>query len=165
MKIYASIVLFLFSFIASLVAGDPKAEQALRDADNQWSKAVGAHDLEKTIAFYSGDAIVLPPNGPSITTKDGIHDMWKQILGDMTSMSWTATRVEVAKSGELGYVTGTYELTIKDASGELINDKGKYLEVWKKQTDGAWKCGADMFSSDLPASAPTSPAPGSAEKK
>jgi ketosteroid isomerase-like protein len=158
MKKHTFIVLFLFSFTASILAGDPKAEQALRDADDQWSKAAGAHDLEETVSFYSSDAIVLPPNGPTITTKDGIHDMWKQIIRDMQSMSWKATRVEVAKSGELGYITGTYEMSIKDETGKLINDKGKYLEVWKKQGDGSWKCSADMFSSDLPASA-------SAEKK
>ena len=100
---------------------------------------------------------MLPPNGAAITTKDGIHDMWKQIIRDMQSMSWKATRVEVAKSGDLGYITGTYEMSIKDETGKLINDKGKYLEVWKKQGDGSWKCSADMFSSDLPATpaAPT----------
>ena len=157
MKTHASIVLFLFSFAASTLAGDPKPEQALRDADDQWSKAAGAHDLEKTVSFYSSDAIVLPPNGAAITTKDGIHDMWKQIIRDMQSMSWKATRVEVAKSGDLGYITGAYEMSIKDETGKLINDKGKYLEVWKKQSDGSWKCSADMFSSDLPATpaAPT----------
>jgi ketosteroid isomerase-like protein len=158
MKTHVSIVLFLFSFAASILAADPKAEQALRDADDQWSKAAGAHDLEKTVSFYSSDAIVLPPNGPAITTKDGVHDMWKQLIRDMQSMSWKATRVEVAKSGELGYITGTYEMSIKDETGKLINDKGKYLEVWKKQADGSWKCSADMFSSDLPATPPPAPA-------
>jgi ketosteroid isomerase-like protein len=158
MKKHTSIVLFLFSFTASILAGDPRAEQALREADDQWSKAAGAHDLEKTVSFYSSDAIVLPPNGAAITTKDGVHDMWKQLIRDMQSMSWKATRVEVAKSGELGYITGTYEMAIKDETGKLINDKGKYLEVWKKQADGSWKCSADMFSSDLPATSPPAPA-------
>jgi ketosteroid isomerase-like protein len=157
MKKHTSIVLFLFSFTASILASDPKAEQALRDADDQWSKAAGAHDLEKTVSFYSSDAIVLPPNGAAVTTKDGIHDMWEQLIRDMQSMSWKATRVEVAKSGDLGYITGTYEMSIKDETGKLINDKGKYLEVWKKQGDGSWKCSADMFSSDLPASATAAP--------
>ena len=37
------------------------------------------------------------------------------------------------------WVSGTYELTMNDASGKPINDRGKYLEVWEKQTDGNWK--------------------------
>ncbi len=62
--------------------------------------------------------------------------------------------MEVARSGELAYLNGTYELTMNDASGKPANDRGKYVEVWKKQADGAWKCVADIWNSDLPAPAP-----------
>jgi ketosteroid isomerase-like protein len=151
MKTPAIIALLLFSLALPVLAGDAKAEQTLRDADDQWSKAAGAHDLDKTVSFYSDDAIVLPPNAPSLTGKDAFRGMWQQVLRDMTSMNWKATRVEVAKSGDFGYIAGTYEMNIKDASGKLIDDRGKYLEVWKKQADGSWKCTADMFSSDLAA--------------
>ena len=44
------------------LAGDTKAEQAVRDADAEWSKVAGAKDLDKTVSFYADDAIVLPPN-------------------------------------------------------------------------------------------------------
>jgi ketosteroid isomerase-like protein len=54
----------------------------------------------------------------------------------------------------MGFVSGTYELTMNDASGKPMNDRGKYLEVWEKQTDGNWKCRADMWNSDLAASVP-----------
>jgi ketosteroid isomerase-like protein len=154
-KFFLNLCLGLIPVTLAVAAGTD--DKAVRDADDAWSKAAGAHDLEKIVSFYSNDAIVLPPNGAAITTKDGVHDMWKQIVRDMTSMSWKATRSEVAKSDDLAYVTGTYEMTIKDESGKMINDKGKYLEVWKKQGDGSWKCSADMFSSDLPA-APAAPA-------
>jgi ketosteroid isomerase-like protein len=61
--------------------------------------------------------------------------------------------VEVAKSGDLACLSGTYELTMNDPSGKPANDHGKYVEVWEKQADGKWKCGADIWNSDLPASA------------
>jgi ketosteroid isomerase-like protein len=54
----------------------------------------------------------------------------------------------------MAWVNGTYELAMKDATGRPINDRGKYLEVWEKQADGKWKCGADMWNSDLSASTP-----------
>jgi hypothetical protein len=49
------------------------------------------------------------------------------------AISWKATKVEVAKSGDLAYVSGTYEETMTDASGKSVKDHGKYVEVWKKQ--------------------------------
>jgi ketosteroid isomerase-like protein len=42
-------------------------------------------------------------------------------------------------------------MTENDAAGKPMTDKGKYLEVWKKQADGTWKCVVDMFNTDLPA--------------
>jgi len=53
----------------------------------------------------------------------------------------------VAKSGELGYLYGTYELSMQEP---VVHDTGKMVEVWKKQADGKWKCIVDTFNSDLP---------------
>ncbi|MBA3883778.1 MAG: hypothetical protein H0X73_14000 [Chthoniobacterales bacterium] len=37
------------------------------------------------------------------------------------------------------------------ATGKATKDRGKYLEVFEKQADGKWKCGADAFNTDFPA--------------
>ena len=143
-----------FVFICAASAADTKAiEQALRDLDAQWSAAAGAKDLERTISFYSQDALVLPTNAPAATTKDAIRNTWKDLLASPgIAISWKTTKVEVAKSGDIAYTTGTYELTMNDASGKPINDRGKYAEVWKKQADGKWKVAVDIWNSDLPPS-------------
>jgi ketosteroid isomerase-like protein len=136
---------------AVCLAADTKLEQALRDADAQWSKAAGAKDLDKTVSYYSDDAIVMPPNASAATTKEAIRTVWKDLLTSPgVAISWKATKVEVAKSGDIGFVSGTYELTMNDASGKPVKDRGKYVEVWEKQADGKWKCGADIWNSDLP---------------
>ena len=145
--------------LAFAAGGD---EKAVRDADEQWSKVAAAKDLDRTVSFYGDDAVVLPPNQAAVTTKDGIRNLWKGFLDSLTDISWKTTRVETAKSGDMAYLIGTYELTMKDGT----KDKGKYCEVWKKQADGKWKVSADMFSSDLPApGASSSAAGGTAQKK
>jgi ketosteroid isomerase-like protein len=136
-------------------------EKAVRDADAEWSKVAGAKDLDKTVAFYAEDAVVMPPNEAAVTTKDGIRNLWKGFLDSLQDISWKTTRVETAKSGDMAVLTGTYEMTMKDGT----KDKGKYCEVWEKKADGKWKVGTDMFSSDLPAQPATSPSAGAPEKK
>jgi ketosteroid isomerase-like protein len=146
-----------FTAAAVCLAVDTKStiEQAVRDLDTQWSAAAGAKDVEKTISFYSADAIVMPPNASAAATKEAIRKIWQDLLASPgLVISWKATKVEVAKSGDIGFVSGTYELTMNDASGKPVNDHGKYVEVWEKQSDGKWKCGADIWNSDLPVSAP-----------
>ena len=127
-------------------------ERVLRDLDGQWSKAAAAKDLEQTVAYYSDDAVVLPPNAASAMTKEAIRNTWKDLLASPgLVITRKPTRVELAKSGDMAWLSGTYELTMNDAAGSPINDHGKYLEVWEKQPDGNWKCRADMWNSDLPA--------------
>jgi len=149
-----------FGFLSTVFAfGAGGDEQAVRDADDAWSKAAGAKDLDKTVSYYADDAIVLPPNAPMVTSKDGIRDLWKGFLDSFTTISWNTTRVEVSKSGDMAVTTGTYQLTMKDGT----NDRGKYCEVWEKK-GGTWKVATDMFSSDLPAQPAASVSP-SPEKK
>jgi ketosteroid isomerase-like protein len=137
------------------------AEQTLRDLDAQWSKAAAAKDLEQTVAYYSDDAIVLPPNTASATTREAIRNAWKDMLASPGFViTWKPIRVELGKSADLAWVSGTYEVTMNDPTGKPIHDRGKYLEVWKRQPDGNWKCGADMWNSDLTVSVPPT-----AEKK
>jgi len=152
------IALLSFAFVGTTSSADTKIEQALRDLDAQWSAAAGAKDLDKAVSYYSNDATVMPPNASAARTKEAIRKVWQDLLASPDlSISWKATKVEVAKSGDLACLSGTYELTINDPSGKPLNDHGKYVEVWEKQADGKWKCGADIWNSDLPASAPAAP--------
>src|SRR5947209_14778950 len=136
-------------------------EKGLRDADAEWSKVAGAKDLDKTVSFYADDAIILPPNQAMITSKSGIRNLWQGFLDSLADISWKTTRVDMAKSGDMGALIGTFAMTMKDGT----KDTGKYCEVWKKQANGKWKVETDMFSSDLSATPATSPGPGAAEKK
>jgi len=135
-------------------------EKALRDVDAQWSAAAATKNVDAAVSYYSDNAILLPPNSPAATDKQTIRGIWSELLAPDTSLSWQATRVEASRSGDLGYVAGTYQMALKDPQGKPTTDRGKFLEVWKKQADGKWKCVADTYSSDLPL-----PAPPPAQKK
>jgi ketosteroid isomerase-like protein len=142
---------------AAVSAADAKSliEQTLRDLDAQWSRDAETKNLDKTVAYYSDDAIVMPANAPIARTKEAIRNVWKDLLmSPGAAISWKVAKVEVSKSGDMAYSSGTYELTMNDASGKPVNDRGKYLEVWKKQAGGTWKVVVDMWNSDLPAAAP-----------
>ena len=138
--------------VAVCLAADSKIEQEIRDLDERWSNVAGAKDVDKTVSYYSEDAVVMPPNGPSATTKEAIRALWKDLLTD-ASISWKTKKVEVAQSGDLAFSSGTYEVTLNDPTGKSVNDRGKYVVVWEKQADGSWKCGTDIWNSDLPATA------------
>jgi ketosteroid isomerase-like protein len=129
---------------------------AVQKADADWSVAAQAKQADAWVAFYADDAVVLPPNDTMATSKDAILKTITDLLAlPGLSVSWQTTKAEAARSGDLAYTYGTYELTSNDSRGRPTTDHGKYSEVWKKQADGSWKCIVDMWSSD----SPVAPAP------
>ena len=88
---------------------------------------------------------MLPPNAPIATTKEAIKKLWGDLLASPGLVSsWKANKVEVAKSGDLGFVSDTYEFTMNDTSGKPTTDKGKYVEAWEKQANGKGNAERDL---------------------
>jgi ketosteroid isomerase-like protein len=135
--------------------GRADAEAAIRKADADWAKAGQSRNVDAWMAFYTDDAVILPPNEPMATGKENVR---KSIAGLLSlpdlSLTWQAQKVEAAQSGDIGYLYGTYDMKASDGKGKPITDKGKILEIWKKQADGSWKCIVDTWNSDLPAPPP-----------
>jgi ketosteroid isomerase-like protein len=117
---------------------------------------MGAKDFEKSMSFYADDASLLMANAPAINGKEAIRAAFKPVFDDPNfALAFQASRIEVAKSADLGYTQGAYTLTITDpGTKKPFTDKGKYLTTFKKQTDGSWKAVADMVSSDVPLPVP-----------
>jgi ketosteroid isomerase-like protein len=131
---------------------------AVQKADADWSAAAQSKQADAWLAFYADDAVVLPPNQPMATSKDEIRKSITDLLElPGLSVSWQTSKAEAARSGDLAYTYGTYELTSNDAKGSPTTDHGKYSEVWRKQADGSWKCIVDMWSSDLPVAPAAAP--------
>jgi ketosteroid isomerase-like protein len=120
-------------------------------ADAAWLKAYQARDAAAAAAFYAPEGAMLAPNRPSLT---GQNDLMKFIAKSFTlqdyDIIWHAEKAEVAHSGELGYTSGSYEMSFRQPRKKLFFDKGKYLMVWKKRPGGEWKVLFDISNSDLP---------------
>jgi ketosteroid isomerase-like protein len=65
------------------------------------------------------------------------------------AMDWTATATVVSKSGDLGYIKGVATMTSTDPKTKVpTTSHYKYLTVYKKQADGAWKAIEDISNTD-----------------
>ena len=121
----------------------------LTSLDDAWSREAATRDADKVASYYADDALVYPPNEPLATGRAAAKKVWAAYFADKSfSISWKTTHAEVAKSGDVGYTSGTYEDSFKGPDGKTVQEKGKYLCVWKKQKDGSWKAAHDMWNVD-----------------
>ena len=124
-------------------------EQAIRKLDKEWSAAAQSKDAGKMLAYYSEEGSAFPFNAPIATGKEQIQKLWTGLMSmPGFALTFSPTKIEVAKSGDMAYDVGTFELKLNDASGNPTTAAGKYVVVWKKQADKQWKAVADIFNTD-----------------
>lgn len=124
----------------------PADEQAIRDLEKRWGEMVTARDVSGVIGLYAPDGVILPPNMPPSQGAAALTEVWTGMLATPgIKLNIAPEVVEVASSGDLAYDRGAYVLTTNDAAGKAMEERGKYVVVWKK-VGGEWKVAADMFS-------------------
>ncbi len=130
--------------------------KALRDNEAQWNQDFAARDAEKLVAHYADNAVLMSPGMPASSGKEAIRKTLTAMLTDPAlSLKFQASRVEVAKTGDMAFTQGSYVLTMTDpASKQVMNDHGSYVTTYSKQADGSWKAVADIATSEVPPPAP-----------
>lgn len=139
----AWIGLLIAGLTTACAAGANVAQErdALMQRDKDWATA--AKDVDTFMSYYTTDASMYAPDMPKLAGTKAIRDAYStMVTAPDFSLKFTPARVEVATSGDVGYTTGTYQMTMNG-----VADKGKYVTVWKK-ADGTWKVAEDIFNSD-----------------
>ena len=70
---------------------------------------------------------------------------------DEFKVTFEPTNIDILSDGSTAHAIGTYDLSLKDDSGNVISDRGKFFDVLEKQEDGSWKCSVAMWNSDIAA--------------
>ena len=145
---------------AGLAEADRAAIRQTFDSAMKLSKVPANPQVKDWTAYctlyYAENAAILAANEPAIK---GLPAVTK-FMNTFPPITAFAPKIEtIDGEGGTAYVKGTYEMTIQATPQLAVNDKGKYLEVWKKQGDGSWKAIYDCFTSDLPMTPPPQPEP------
>jgi ketosteroid isomerase-like protein len=113
--------------------------KVLIDLDTRYGKQSDKQNAGIVYAKFIANDVRLHRDGimPLIGHKEVIKFI------DGKHMTWTPLFSDAARAGDLGYTYGTYEL--KAPSG-MIQEKGYYVRVWKRQADGDWKAVVDTTS-------------------
>jgi ketosteroid isomerase-like protein len=131
-----------------MATGQADAERAIRAAEEALVRDFNAKVTDWVTVYYTEDAHLLPPNRPIVSGRAAIR-VFIQGLLDAGFGELSLETVQIGVSGDLAYHIGRLRF------GRPAPDRGKFLEVWRRQPDGAWRCTADMFSSDqAPPAAP-----------
>lgn len=144
MKRYAVLFIFgtLFTFQCQVKVKNTSmdlSKQQVLETEKQFELLTAQKGLAESFYQFADSNAVLNRGETIIQGKDKIREHYQNSTLKNVLLKWDADFVEVAHSGDLAYTYGKYTFTAIDTSGKLIDNKGIFHTVWKKQNDGSWK--------------------------
>ncbi len=133
----------------AVLRGDlTRAEAGVRRVTQEWMLACNTKHLDDLLDLYVADAIVLRSNHPPVRGAAAVREFFFAALdGGLGEVELEPLRVEIA--GDLAYEAGKCKALVPSATGKRREERGKYLWVCARQSNGEWKLTADCWSSDL----------------
>ncbi len=157
MKRYILIFASLLALVATACAPQVDVESekvAIEKRVADWLEVTsqgGEAGADGYVTFVTEDVVFLPPNAVRVDGRAGVRELILEFtLAEDFSITWDAISIEVAADGKVAYAIGKFEYSLKDAAGNPVSERGKFLDVLEKQADGSWKGSVVIWNSDLP---------------
>jgi len=126
---------------------------AVRESIDAYVRTALANDWDRWGKVLLADVVAMPPNHAPLVGRDAAVAFVKT-FPKLTQFNVNID--EITGGGGTAYCRGTYSLTFQMPDGKSSTEKGSFLEIHKRQSDGTWPYARLMWHSDA---APPEPAP------
>jgi uncharacterized protein (TIGR02246 family) len=136
--------------IAAAAKGEPmsRSEAAVRQLTEEWVVACNTRQLDELLDLYAPDAVVVRSNLPLLRGAAAVREFFfSAIESGLGEVAIEPIRVEVV--GDMAHEVGRYSALVPGTAGKRREERGKYLWVFAKQSNGDWKLISECWSSDL----------------
>ena len=150
------IALLLILSSCSQRAFDVKAEETkLLRRDAEWAALASAgQDVEKIVAYWSDDAVLIFPGQPVLEGKAAIRAYVAASLKTPGfKIHWVSQKAVFSPDGKMAYMPGRDELTVPGPNGQPNTIHLRGIAIWRLEPDGQWRCVVDISNEEPPAAA------------
>ena len=127
------------------------AKAAIQALNQQWEINFENHDLAGLVSLFTEDCVRMPQGGPATVGRPALEAAYRQDFAEV----WRAqakvrlNAEEVIISGEYAFARGADTLVqVQDGRQVLGGETGKWLFIFRRQTDGTWKYHWITFNSN-----------------
>ncbi len=125
-----------------------RVEAAVRKVLQDWAFACNNRRLDDLVSTYTADALVLRPNHPAVRGTAAIREFFFTSLdAGLGDVELEPLRLDVI--GDIAYEAGRCKMLVPVAVSKRREERGKYLAVVTRKSNGEWAIACDCWSSDL----------------
>lgn len=129
-----------------------KMSEARKEIENnlkKMSKLVPKGDSVGLASHYSMDTVVMSPNTEVIHGRAAVKAFWDYGFKEFGYKEMSFKTEEVVGLGDYAMEHGTYTFKAQPKGMGIMEDRGKYITIWKRAPEG-WLIHWDIFNSSLP---------------
>jgi len=109
--------------------------------------SLSSNNVDEFVAFYSSDAMVIPPNDQVLK---GIPDI-REFLAFWVekseySVTWKPESAMVSNDGTAGQTFGSIRFAGPGLGATPFVTFGRYVSVWRKGKTGSWECVVNIWN-------------------
>ena len=151
-----TVILLIATSLSALAAQETKTEsptpsgaltearKAIDKGNAQWIEAWDKADASLIAGLFAADGVLLGRNGKSFKGPNQILERMKTVMEAAgKGVKATVTTVDLWLIGDTAYETGKYSYTSQE-KGQPVTDEGRYVTIWRRQSDNSWKIIVDM---------------------
>jgi ketosteroid isomerase-like protein len=117
-----------------------EVRKAVEEGNRKFGAAVQRKNWAELASLYTNDAKVLAPDAPIVTGRKAIENFWRDAASALGLVGATLKTLDLEVSEDTAYEVGQADLKV--SSGQV-----KYMVVWRRGDDGAWRLHRDIWNS------------------
>ena len=147
---FAAVILGV-AIAAAGIGAQAKDDPAIAKVRSAYQTAAGSQDGAALAKLYTADGVEMPPNAPAAKGRAAIEAFHKAFAQQWMMHGMTITPTETKVTGDTAYDIGTYKQSLMaQKTGAMVEDKGKYIVLLKKDASGGWLISHAIYNSDNP---------------
>jgi len=119
---------------------------AIAEVNRRFAEAVARDDMAAAASVYTEDATVLPPDAAPVAGRAKIQAFWTGAKAALGLKGVTLTTRSLDIRGDCAHEIGEAALALPGATAIV-----KYVVIWRRQHDGAWRWHVDIWNANPPA--------------
>jgi uncharacterized protein (TIGR02246 family) len=110
-----------------------------------FERAVETGEVDAIAALLAPDVMALPPDGPIVSGKDSVKQLWASAIREHGMKSCRISSDKLDFAGDMASEVGHATMTMAPPGGKAETAKIKFVVVWKR-LDGKWLLHRDIWN-------------------
>ncbi len=144
----AATVLYFPSILCGQ-GGPPADSVAIVEASTAFSRAYERGDTPALLTLYTTDAVIFPDQSDALSGRESLERYWTLRPGNRV-LHHQLISTSLTIHGAYAHDWGTFEVSGEQDGKPWGPNRGKYVVVWRKDSDGKWRMQLDIWNRRAP---------------